>query len=62
MPSRIVDVIVDGEVILSEEVSWFRLPWMKPMTDEACIAEALDQLWYDRFEPPSNTTYRVRDP
>lgn len=62
MPSRIVDVIVDGQVILSEEVSWVRLPWTKPMTDDACIAEALDQLWYDHFEPPADATYRVRAP
>jgi hypothetical protein len=62
MPVRVVDVIVDDRVIRSEEVSWFALPWVRPLSDDACIAEAVDQLWYDRFEAPANATFRVRDP
>lgn len=61
MPSRIVDVVVDGRIIRSEQVSWFGLPWAKPLSDEACIASALEELWHDRFEPPPNATFRVRD-
>jgi len=59
---RIVDVLVDGAVVRSEEVSYFRLPWARPMSDQECIANALDELWYARFEPPPGATYRVRDP
>lgn len=62
MQSRVVDVVVDGQVIRSEEVFWTGLPGAEPMSDEACIASALEELWYGRFEPPPNATFRVRDP
>ena len=62
MPIRIVDMIVDGRVIRSEEVSWLGLPGARPMTDAECIAEAIDGLWYDRFTPPPGATFRVREP
>lgn len=32
------------------------------MSHKDCIAEALDALWHERFEPPENATFRVRDP
>jgi len=62
MPVRLVDVIVDGRIVRSEEVSYLRLPWSRCMSDADCIAEALNGLWHDRFEAPANATFRVRDP
>jgi hypothetical protein len=59
---RVVDVIVDGAVVQSEEVVYFRLPWTRPMSDQDCISNALDDLWHGRFEPPAGATYRVREP
>lgn len=58
---RVVDVLVDDEVVCSEEVVYFRLPWSRPMSDADCIAAALDDLWYGGFDPPAGATYRVRD-
>jgi hypothetical protein len=62
MVRRIVDVVVNDAVVRSEEVAYFRLPWTRPMSDQDCIANALDELWYDRFEPPPGARYRVREP
>ena len=61
MPKRIVDVIVEGHILRSEEVSWFGLPWARPLSDDACIASALEELFFQRFEVPANATFRVRD-
>lgn len=61
MVRRIVDVLVDDAVVRSEEVVYFRLPLARPMSDEDCIANALDELRHGGFEPPPGATYRVRE-